>query len=188
MKKILLIVALAGTVLAGCSKSGSDSKMRLILASELISLDEAKTLLENNSTTNNGDPRQTMYHHWVGYQLTGNYFFGIQLWQEALYNKSDWASYLPDMENVYASQPAKYPKSTISGSNAYLQNGSEVIGAEWGQWLLHVFYNGYYMIIDIQNTNTTTVDDAARTVKKKAILNSAANVALTNLKRILDNE
>ena len=191
MKKILLIVAIAGTVLAGCSKSGAGSKMRVILASELISLDEAKNLLGNNSTVNNGTDRSG-YHDRIMYRLPGSYYFGLSLWQEALYNKSDWRSYLQEMENVWKTHPRK-TKSTINGGTAYhipfnpAATGAELAGKSFQQHMMYIFYGDYYIILDIQNTTPDLTDNPTETAKKISILNNAANVALTNLKRILDN-
>jgi len=162
----------------------------VIKASALISLEDAAAMLGQDMTESKPFER-----HFVDEaRYKGEDFsFSVSLLQEVLHDKDNdlennllkngWAVYLQKMEGAYAKNNQNQNIIQISGisGTSYLQEGEG-----FGQWLLHIFYGDYYIILVLgHNTGVDRVDGEDEVAWKHEKLTEAGKLAIERLKAIV---
>ena len=195
MKKILGYLLLL-SIFASCGGSGSKNSSEakssakaakgVIKAAALISKSEAADILGQSM-----EDRETTKRYFIDESsyVSKDLSFSISLWQEALHDKSSefektllkdgWSNYMKEMEKAFARAPNTSVIEGIDGI-AHLQDGGAM-----GMWLLHIFYDDYFITITVMNTSISRVDSAELTSWKHVKLNEAGKLAVSKLKEIL---
>ena len=97
--------------------------------------------------------------------------------------KNGWTSYPQQMENAYVNNYYDQNIVEMNGidGSSYLQEG---IG--FGTWLLHVFYDDYYITLSLSNASLNHEDSADEILWKHAKLKEAGELAVSRLSSILE--
>ena len=215
MKRILVLVLaliLTITLLAACgSNNGSNSAENpddsgivegsasntstetkdIIKAADLISNEDAATVLEQNME-DGVITVQKPFTDEVRYE-SQSYTLHVSLSQEALYDegndlqksllKDGWTSYMQQMEKAYVNN--YYDQNIVEmggiAGTSYLQEG---IG--FGTWILHVFYGEYYITLALSNTAMNYEDSEDEILWKHEKLKETGDLAVDRLKTILE--
>jgi len=180
----MIIACLTTTIMfSGCEKT--PPLFRVIKASELISLEEAATLLEQS--INESEPGNGIFSDEITYR-SNDYHLMIILNQEALHDKNSdfekkllkdgWKNYLKEMEKNIVPYTTRIEIG--SDGTAYLQEG-------WGfgQWLLYVFSGDYYINLTLGNKSLSYEDTPEEILWKQEKIAESAKLAIKNLKAIL---
>jgi len=195
MKKILGYLLLL-SIFASCGGSGSKNSSEakssakaakgVIKAAALISKSEAADIL--GQSMEDREPSKSPFIDQSGY-ASNDFSFSISLWQEALHDKSSefektllkdgWSTYMKEMEKAFARDSNTSVMDGIDGI-AHLQDGGAM-----GLWLLHIFYDDYFITISLMNTSFSRVDSDELISWKHAKLNEAGKLAVRKLKEIL---
>jgi len=187
----MIIACLAVTVvISNCSSGNSsnkgnssgNSKVRVIKASELISISEAAAILEQSINSSEDD--KMYFSDEIRYR-SAIYTFSVRLAQEALHDnssdfekkllKNGWKSYLKDMEKNLSSGTTKID---VSGGTGYLQETNEI-------WMFYIFYEEYYITLSLVQFPLSHIDTDEEKLWKTQRLTEAGKIAVNNLKNIL---
>ena len=186
MRNVAIIIAClaATTMISGCSKDTNNSgdnpdnpnhpTGRVIRAAELISVEDAERILGETIKDSSIDKRRDCEDYlvyWLSHHTTGVY-----LYQEALYDKNDWKSYLQEMEIVYINVGEKMD---INNANAYYTES-----VFDGMARLQIFDSGYRISLNVMRGGETSEEQM---LYKRGKVIEIGTLALERLREIVKN-
>jgi hypothetical protein len=166
----------------------------VILASQLISAEDATVLIGQSMAVNSDSPNPYTPFTDKAYYTSEGYSFDIWLTQEALHDKDsdlendlvkgDWQSYMKALEKAYSNNKHEeviiIETDAVQGASAYLQDGKAM-----GLWMLHIFCGDYKITLNLCNASLTHEDSAEEIAWKQVTLEEMGNFAVKQLNEIL---
>ena len=179
---------------AGDDNNAQEASKDVILASQLISAEDATVLIGQSMAVNSDSPNPYTPFTDKAYYTSEGYSFDIWLTQEALHDKDsdlendlvkgDWQSYMKALEKAYSNNKHEeviiIETDAVQGASAYLQDGKAM-----GLWMLHIFCGDYKITLNLCNASLTHEDSAEERAWKQVTLEEMGNFAVKQLNEIL---